>query len=519
MENTIFGLNIYGLLINLFFLAIIGSVTILKSFNIENGADYFLAEKKGKWLTLGISLFITILSSEFFFYILLLKMSIGFSLFTVFAASILAVAFNIAVLVPRFLASPVITITQLIEERIGGKSVGWITKFLIFLVTFIKLALIIYISGLLFQDILKIDMISCLLFIIFFTGVYTLVGGLETVASLQLIQTAGAVITLVYFALFGRDIFEINNFLLSFRNAFQKSSAVFYNAEISQLSVFIFLFLLAIWYWGFDQKIYQRVISASGFRPAVRTYVLSFVFFIFTVLILTGQFFSDSIYLNYNVLMSPQERHIMPFENGILMMGIFSWLMSSLSAAFHGFASQVTFDIYKRFNPETSQQKLILIARLTLTVLILTAILLVPMIKLASLGFFINAFGFLLVLILPLLAVFICAFLFNRISDRGVIAGYLLGAVIVGLKILFSKYEYLKEYLSGLYFVLTNLNFSNLALLLFLITCSCIIILTLWENKGEKAFFTEITSRFKSSLKERDNEPDLKARKIYKQIL
>jgi len=148
--------------------------------------------------------------------------------------------------------------------------------------------------------------------------------------------------------------------------------------------------------------------------------------------------------------------------------GILSALMSSLSSVFNSCSTLITWDIYKKYNPEKSEKHLVRVGQIATGFLVLSGMLWIPFQKsLSSGGLFQYIQGIQAYISPPIAAAFLLGLFIKRINSDGVMSAFGLGAVL-GVGRLFSE-------IMGYSNVLTAPHFLHFALYLFLI-CSIVMI-------------------------------------------
>jgi len=147
-------------------------------------------------------------------------------------------------------------------------------------------------------------------------------------------------------------------------------------------------------------------------------------------------------------------------------------LMSSLSSVFNSCSTLITWDIYKKLRPESSEKTLVLVGRIATVVLVAFGLLWIPMMKLISGQIYQYLQSVQAYISPPIAAIFLIGVLSKRVNSQGAIAALITGFV---LGILRLTLELMKESLSGFLYQYADINFLHFAFLLFLI-CTLILI-------------------------------------------
>jgi len=153
---------------------------------------------------------------------------------------------------------------------------------------------------------------------------------------------------------------------------------------------------------------------------------------------------------------------------GLVAAGILSALMSSLSSVFNSCSTLITLDIYKKYNPEESEKKLVRVGQIATGFLVLSGMLWIPFQKsLSSGGLFQYIQGIQAYISPPIAAAFLLGLFIKRINSQGVMASFYIGAILGIGRLVSEIFEYSN--------ILTQSHFLHFALFLFLI-CSAIMI-------------------------------------------
>ena len=159
---------------------------------------------------------------------------------------------------------------------------------------------------------------------------------------------------------------------------------------------------------------------------------------------------------------------------GLVAAGILSALMSSLSSVFNSCSTLITWDIYKKYNPEKSEKHLVRVGQIATGILVLSGMLWIPFQKsLSSGGLFQYIQGIQAYISPPIAAAFLLGLFFKRINSQGVMSAFALGAVL-GIGRLISE-------IMGISNILTAPHFLHFALYLFLI-CSVIMLIVSYST-------------------------------------
>jgi SSS family solute:Na+ symporter len=157
---------------------------------------------------------------------------------------------------------------------------------------------------------------------------------------------------------------------------------------------------------------------------------------------------------------------------GIVVAGLLAALMSSLSSVFNSCSTLITWDIYKKLNPEASENRLVLVGRFATILLVVFGLLWIPMMKLISGQLYQYLQSVQAYISPPIAAIFLIGVLSKRVNSRGAIAALLTGFVLGVARLIL---ELMKDSLNGFLYNYANFNFLHFAFLLFLV-CTLVLI-------------------------------------------
>jgi SSS family solute:Na+ symporter len=163
---------------------------------------------------------------------------------------------------------------------------------------------------------------------------------------------------------------------------------------------------------------------------------------------------------------------------GLVVAGLLAALMSSLSSVFNSTSTLITWDVYKKLNPNASEQRLVAVGMASTGVLVGFGLLWIPLMKLISGQLYQYIQSVQAYIAPPIAAVFLLGLFLPRLNARGAMASLLTGFVL-GLARLVAELN--KGSLDGLLFTYADINFLHFAALLFVI-CSVVLVLASFSS-------------------------------------
>jgi SSS family solute:Na+ symporter len=241
--------------------------------------------------------------------------------------------------------------------------------------------------------------------------------------------------------------------------------------------------VIGIWYWCCDQTIVQRVLAAKDEKharigPLFCSFLKILPVFLF---VLPGVICVALVQKNMFNGQAPQAAadcytfmitHMLPAGlKGLVIAAMLAAAMQTCSAALNSTATLVAYDMFKRWRPETSDHKLVVIGKITTVIGTIVAIISSPMF-----GHYNTIFEGLSRLICyvapPITTVFLFGVFWHKASGKAayatMIAGGVLGAVVFFL-------DWFKDYTGW------NVNFMMMSFYL-LVICSAIMMVVSWWN-------------------------------------
>ncbi len=456
--------------------------TMRERANKGDSADYFLAGRDAGWFLVGGSLFASNIGSEHLVGLAGTGAASGVAVaqFEILASLILLVLGW--VFVPFYLSSGVFTMPEFLERRYSSGARWYLAVISIIGYVLTKISVTIAAGGIVFEAIMGIDFWTGALVVVVLTGIYTIIGGLRAVLYTDLLQMfvliGGAIsVTLLGLnALGGWGAMEAEvgpAFLDLWKPATDPDfpwTGILFGAPI-----------LGVWYWCTDQFIVQRVLSAKNEDHARRGtifagYLKILPLFLFVIPGVIAYALSQQGQLD---LAAPDEAlptliaTLLPVGlRGVVVAGLLAALMSSLSSVFNSTSTLVTWDVYRRLNPNATERQLVVVGQATTAILVGVGLLWIPLMGLVSEQLYQYLQSVQAYISPPIAAVFLIGITWRRVNSQGAIASLITGFVL-GMGRLVAELN--KESLDGLLFWYADVNFLHFAVLLFVV-CTGVLI-------------------------------------------
>jgi SSS family solute:Na+ symporter len=338
---------------------------------------YFLAGRSLKWPSIALALFATNISTVHLVSLAQSGFDTGllngdFEWMAAFTLILLALFFA-----PFYIRSGVSTLPDFLEKRYDRASRDWLTLISVVSAIIIHIAFSMLAGGIVLNTLFGFNMYVSVTIISVITAIYTIVGGLKAVVITESIQTVvlitGAVIITVsaWHRMHGwspmvqvlRATHSLDK-LSMLRPAGDKSGMPWY-------AVFLGYPVLGIWYWCADQTIVQRVLGAKDedharVGPLFCGFIKILPVFIFVMPGLFAYALARSGKLDLGAITDSKGIYTVMITRllpsgliGISIAALLSGLMSQVSGALNSISTMASYDIYKRYRPQTPDVKLI----------------------------------------------------------------------------------------------------------------------------------------------------------------
>ncbi len=430
-------LNIFdNIIILLYFVVVIAIGFYFSRREKTTAEDYFLANRNMGWLVIGFSIFATNISSE---HLVGLASSGAERGIAVGHFEWLAIIFVIMlgwVFAPIFLKSKINTIPELIGQKFGNSARKIFSGISIFTYIFTKIGITLLAGGILLQEILGWNFVTSTVILLLITGIYTIIGGLRSVMYTQIFQAVLFLLGGFLVLFFGIDAVGgfsalVQDVPVGHWEIFKPMS----DPDFPWLGIMIGAPILAAWYWWADQYIVQRILSARNITEAKKGTILgaSLKVLPFLLFILPGM-----VAIQLNSTITANEAYASLFHSnifpvgvkGIIVAGFFAALMSSLASAFNSTATLIAYDFVKGDNPETNDEQLVLVGRLSTIFLVIGSIMFIPLLSWFSNGMYVNLQSMQAYISPPIVVIFLMGLFWKRATSKAVVWTLIVGEIL-----------------------------------------------------------------------------------------
>ncbi|MEX1010506.1 MAG: sodium:solute symporter [Balneolaceae bacterium] len=495
----------------------------------QTPADYFLAGRHLGFFIVGASIFSSNIGSEHLVGLAGSGATDGVAMahYELHAWCLLVLGW---VMVPFYIRSKVFTMPEFLERRFSPLARSLLSGISLIAYVLTKIAVGIFAGGIVFSVLipeltfmgLNSFWIGSIL-VILFTGAYTVLGGLRAVAYTEAIQTVvlvfGSLLVLYYglqaiggwnrlYEIAGPEMFNLWKPLVpeGVESTWapvreEGRMAWYFNSNYPWLGMLFAAPIVGLWYWTTDQYIVQRALGAANIQEARRGSIMAaflkllpvFIFIIPGIITWAlaesgeiaslqqhlvgpdGEVITENAQAAFPLLVT----HVLPVGiRGLVVAGLLAALMSSLAGVFNASSTLFTMDFYKKYRPESSEERLVWMGRLATIIMVIIGLLWIPVIQ-GSRGLYDYLQGVQSYLAPPIFVVFFMGIFYKRLNREGCLAALGVGMAMGLFRLAVDTPVMLIdgfEYANGSFlWVVSNIFFQYYSLLIF-ITCIVVMV-------------------------------------------
>jgi SSS family solute:Na+ symporter len=452
--------------ITLYF-AIIGVLAWWYGRHQRDSVDYFQAGRNAGFITIGASIFTSNIGSEHIVGLAGQGASTGMAMahWELHAWVLILLA---GFFVPFYYKSGVQTIPEFLERRFNAQARTILSVVSLVAYVFTKVSVTVFAGAIVFQALLPDTFGSRdnafwvgAFTTVILTGIYTVFGGMRAIMATAtpqavIILFGSFVITWVGLTKLG-DGAGVGAGWSELVSAASSNGAQFAlwrplsDPDFPWLGVLIASPIIGIWYWCTDQYIVQRTLSAKDLPSARRGALFGGLLKVWPVLIflipgmigwalhqkgllaLPMKMVDGVSVIDGDTVFPALVTSLLPSGiRGLIVACLLAALMSSLASLFNSSASLFTVDIYEKFWPGRSPQRVLMVGRIATTVVVILGLLWIPVMKVISGGglyqYLQSVQGYLAP---PITAVFLLGLFWKRLNGQGAVwalaGGFVLG--------------------------------------------------------------------------------------------
>lgn len=428
---------------------------------------YFLASKSLTWPVIGLALFSTNISTTHLVALAQNGYTTGlvfgnFEWMAVFPLLCLALFFA-----PFYIKSQVATLPDFLEKRYNRSCRDFLAVVSIVSAIFIHLGFSLFSGAVVLKSLFGFNIYISIIALVIVTAIYTVLGGLAAVVMTESVQTiimllgAICVTVMCFYFIGGLDGLQVALEKVKEVNPAATLSVLRGSDDPSKMPWYGMMLgypVIGLWYFCADQTIVQRVLGAkdenharlgpifAGFIKLLPVFILVLPGLMYLGLTVTqptvfAPIPADRTNETYSIMI----QNLLPTGlRGIVIAALLAASMGNVAGALNSTATLFCFDLFKRYNPNIGDKKLVFIGRLVTVMGMIVAILYAP-----QLGKFPTIFDGIATLISflapPITTVFVLGVFWKKGSGKAALytlwGGFILSAIIFFL--FFSPWDLL----------------------------------------------------------------------------
>ncbi len=502
MTTVLEGLD--WIVLGIYFLALILVAVWVVLQKNKNTEDYFLAGRNVGWFVIGASIFASNIGSEHVVGLAGTGFESGAPMahYELHAWIVLLLGW---LFLPFYIRSGAFTMPEFLEKRFDSKSRWFLSLFSLVAYVLTKVSVTIYAGGIVVSELLGIPFWYGAIGVVVFTGIYTVIGGMKAVIYTETLQAIILILGSIIITYLGLQ--EVGGWV-ELRNTVVAASPDHFNMwrpmsdpDFPWTGLLFGGTIVGVWYWCTDQYIVQRTLAANNIKIGRRGAIFGaylkllpiFIFLIpgiiaFALSIQNPEVFSvEKADRAFPMLV----KTLLPVGlKGLVAGGLMAALMSSLASVFNSCSTIFTIDIYKKLKPNESEKKLLNIGKLATTVIVILGIIWIPIMEKIGGGvmyqYLQNVQSYIAP---PVAAVFILGILWKRVNSKAAITTLMAGLILLIMRLsseIYFQPEISSDIIVDSYmFVFATINFSHMAILMFIFSILLCISITLTTTEPE----------------------------------
>jgi SSS family solute:Na+ symporter len=203
---------------------------------------------------------------------------------------------------------------------------------------------------------------------------------------------------------------------------------------------------------------------------------------------------------------------------GLVLAGMLAALMSSLASAFNSCSTLLTWDVYRKWRPDASEQRLVTVGRITTVILVLLGLAWIPFMKYVSPQLYIYLQSVQAYIAPPIAACFLLGILSPRLNGKGALAALWAGFVIGTARLIL---ELSKSSLPDgtLWSWIAGINFLHFAALLFALCSAILVVVSFLTEPPAAERIADLTVRTATRKLDQTDSPAERRLTIWMSVL
>lgn len=429
----------------------------LKNSKNTSEGDYFLAGKSQSWLIIGLSLFAASISSSTLIGHSGEAFISGFAVFNYNVGAVFVIVFIALFFLPFYIKSGIYTIPEYLGRRFDNRSRKYFSLITLIGNVFLDAGAALFTGALILKMMFpQIDMMWVIIGMGVMAGIYTIIGGLSSAINADMIQSVVLIVGSVLLSWFAFDeIGGWGEFVKRFdEGVWMNLIRPATDTTVPWFAILVSLPVLSFYFWGNNQVIVQRVLSAKTVNEGRVGFLFVAFLYIFTLFIfmtpgmvaraidifnlgfplpneiIDGNTLRATYGIEVNEVYPRLLLRLLPVGLiGLMIAVMISALTSTLSATLNSVSTLFTMDFYRSWKPNASGKELVKVGQISSFVALVIAVVWAPFIsKFASLVAYYQELASYLAP--PIVGTFLLGLFWKRSSSTGAFAGLMSGLVM-----------------------------------------------------------------------------------------
>jgi solute:Na+ symporter, SSS family len=434
----------------------------------SNAGEYFLAGKSQNWLVIGLSLFAASISSSTLIGHSGEAFISGFAVFNYNVGAVFIIVFVALFFLPFYIKSGIYTIPEYLGRRFDNRSRKYFSIITLIGNIFLDAGAALFTGALILKMLFpEIDMMWVIIGMGVMAGIYTIIGGLSSAINADMIQSVVLIIGSVILSWLAFDsVGGWSEFTTRFEdgvwmNLIRPAS----DTTVPWFAIFVSIPILGFYFWGNNQVIVQRVLSAKSVNEGRVGFLFVAFLYVFTLFIfmtpgmvaraidifnlgtplpneiIDGNTLRTAYGIEVNEVYPRLILRLLPVGLiGLMIAVMISALTSTLSATLNSVSTLFTMDFYRSWRPNATGKELVRVGQITSLVALIIAVAWAPFIsKFASLVAYYQEFASYLAP--PIVGTFLMGLFWKRATKNGAFAG-LMSGLAMSLIIMILKFGF-----------------------------------------------------------------------------
>jgi len=424
--------------------------------------SYFLAGRGMSWPVIGFSLFAASISSSTLIGQAGDAYSTGIAVFNYNLGSVVVMIFFAWFILPFYIKSKIFTIPEFLEKRFNAASRYYFSAITIIVNIFLDAAGSLYAAAMVMKLVFpEVSIFTLSVVFAIIVAAYTIPGGLSAAIRVDLMQgiflLVGSIV-LTFYATYNGGAEYVKE-LLADGDILMKLVRPMDDSSVPWLGALIGIPILGLFFWGNNQMLVQRVLTAKSINEGRKGVILVGFLTVLTlfVIIIPGimsiKLFPnlpkpDMVYPNLIMELLPN------VLIGFMMAAMVAALTSSLSGLLNSVATLFTMDFYNKFVPDSTSKKKVRVGKMASITVLLIAVFWAPQIG-KQFGTLLKYYQEMLsIMAPPIVAAFILGIFWKRTNAAGAFTGLMAG-ILLGVSNLIYSVNVGHSIFGDIHFLLT----------------------------------------------------------------